>query len=121
VIACQRSCIPARTPGRDLWERVTAGVPRPGSVAQIEGVGGVVDEVDALVARRDGGGEQSPRRLRASPRSPLFPTGRFFADSTTTRLSFEIIEIDRSFLSDTLAQLPAIVDAFPVRGDITAD
>jgi hypothetical protein len=51
----------------------------------------------------------------------LFPTGRFFADSTTTRLSFEMIEIDRSFLSDTLAQLPEIVDAFPVRGDITAD
>ena len=45
----------------------------------------------------------------------------FLADSTTTRLSFEMIDIDRSFLSDTLAQFARIRDAFPVRGDITAD
>ena len=45
----------------------------------------------------------------------------FLADSTTTRLSFETIDIDRSFLSDTLAQLAAIIDAFPVRGDPAAD
>lgn len=45
----------------------------------------------------------------------------FLADSTTTRLSFEMIDIDRSFLSDTLAQLTTIIDAFPVRGDPAAD
>ena len=45
----------------------------------------------------------------------------FLADSTTTRLSFETIDIDRSFLSDTLAQLTTIIDAFPVRGDPAAD
>jgi hypothetical protein len=28
-----------------------------------------------------------------------------------------MIDIDRSFLSDTLAQLTTILDAFPVRGD----
>ncbi|MGO9976088.1 MAG: hypothetical protein ACLP01_25450 [Solirubrobacteraceae bacterium] len=37
----------------------------------------------------------------------------FLADSTTTRLSFEMIDIDRSFLSDTLAQFAEILDAFP--------
>jgi hypothetical protein len=45
----------------------------------------------------------------------------FLADSTTTRLSFEMIDIDRSFLSDTLTQLATILDAFPVRGDPAAD
>jgi hypothetical protein len=45
----------------------------------------------------------------------------FLADSTTTRFSFEMIDSDRSFLSDTLAQFATIVDAFPVRGDIAAD
>jgi hypothetical protein len=45
----------------------------------------------------------------------------FLADSTTTRLTFEMIDIDRSFVSDTFAQFAAIVNAFPVRGDITAD
>jgi hypothetical protein len=45
----------------------------------------------------------------------------FLADSTTTRLSFETIDIDRSFLSDMLAQLATILDAFPVRGDPAAD
>jgi hypothetical protein len=45
----------------------------------------------------------------------------FLADSTTTRLSFEMIDIDRSFLSDTLAHLATILDAFPVRGDPAAD
>jgi hypothetical protein len=44
----------------------------------------------------------------------------FLADDTT-RLSFETIDIDRSFLSDTLAQLATIIDAFPVRGDPAAD
>jgi hypothetical protein len=44
----------------------------------------------------------------------------FLADNTT-RLSFETIDIDRSFLSDTLAQLATIIDAFPVRGDPAAD
>ena len=32
-----------------------------------------------------------------------------------------MIDIDRSFLSDTLAQLTPILDAFPVRGDPAAD
>jgi hypothetical protein len=45
----------------------------------------------------------------------------FLADSTTTRLRFETIDIDRSFLSDMLAQLATILDAFPVRGDPAAD
>ena len=45
----------------------------------------------------------------------------FLADSTTTRLRFEMIDIDRSFLSDTLAQLTTIINAFPVRGDPAAD
>jgi hypothetical protein len=45
----------------------------------------------------------------------------FLTDSATTRLAFAMIDIDRSFLSDTLAQFTAILDAFPVRGDITAD
>jgi hypothetical protein len=45
----------------------------------------------------------------------------FLADSTTTRLRFEMIDIDRSFLSDTLAQLTTIINASPVRGDPAAD
>jgi hypothetical protein len=45
----------------------------------------------------------------------------FLADNTTTRLSFEMINIDQAFVRDTLAQFAAIVKAFPVRGDITAD
>jgi hypothetical protein len=45
----------------------------------------------------------------------------FLADRTTARLSFEMLDNDRSFVSDTLAQFAAILDAFPVRGDITAD
>ena len=44
----------------------------------------------------------------------------FLAD-TPTRLSFEMIDIDREFVRDALAQFAAIVEAFPVRGDITAD
>jgi len=44
----------------------------------------------------------------------------FLADNTT-RLSFETIDIDRSFLSHMLAQLATILDAFPVRGDPAAD
>jgi hypothetical protein len=45
----------------------------------------------------------------------------FLTDSTTARLSFEMIDIDQEFLHDALAQFAAIVQAFPVRGDITAD
>jgi hypothetical protein len=45
----------------------------------------------------------------------------FLADSATARLSFEMIDIDRAFVRDTLEQFAAIVEAFPVRGDITAD
>ena len=32
-----------------------------------------------------------------------------------------MIDIDRSFVRDTLAQFAAILHAFPVRGNITAD
>jgi hypothetical protein len=45
----------------------------------------------------------------------------FLADTATARLSFELIDIDREFVRDTLARFAAIVEAFPVRGDITAD
>jgi hypothetical protein len=45
----------------------------------------------------------------------------FLTDSTTARLSFEQIDIDRAFVHDALAQFAAIAEAFPVRGDITAD
>jgi hypothetical protein len=45
----------------------------------------------------------------------------FLSDSTTARLSFELIDIDQAFVGDALAQFAAIVKAFPVRGDITAD
>ncbi|MGH3025967.1 MAG: WapI family immunity protein, partial [Gaiellaceae bacterium] len=45
----------------------------------------------------------------------------FLTDSDTTRLAFELIDVDRAFISDALAQFAAITDAFPVRGDITAD
>jgi hypothetical protein len=45
----------------------------------------------------------------------------FLTDSTATRLSFETIDIDRAFVRDALAQLAAIVEAFPIRGDITSD
>ena len=45
----------------------------------------------------------------------------FLADTATARLIFEMIDIDREFVRDALAQFAAIVEAFPVRGDITAD
>jgi hypothetical protein len=45
----------------------------------------------------------------------------FLTDSAAARLSFEMIDIDRSFVRDTLAQFAAILQAFPVRGNITAD
>ena len=45
----------------------------------------------------------------------------FLVDNIAARLSFELIDIDRSFIRDALAQFAAIVEAFPVRGDITAD
>ena len=45
----------------------------------------------------------------------------FLADNVAARLSFETIDIDRIFIRDALAQFAAIVEAFPVRGDITAD
>ncbi len=45
----------------------------------------------------------------------------FLTDSDTTRLTFELINIDQAFVHDALAQFAAIVEAFPVRGDITAN
>jgi hypothetical protein len=45
----------------------------------------------------------------------------FLTDSTSARLSFEQIDIDREFIHDALAQFAAIAETFPVRGDITAD
>jgi hypothetical protein len=44
----------------------------------------------------------------------------FLADNAA-RLIFEMVDIDREFVRDALAQFAAIVEAFPVRGDITAD
>jgi hypothetical protein len=43
------------------------------------------------------------------------------ADSITARLSFEMIDIDQTFVRDALAQFAAIVEAFPIRDDITAN
>jgi hypothetical protein len=45
----------------------------------------------------------------------------FLADSAAARLSFEMIDIDQAFVHDALTQFAAIVEAFPVRGHITAD
>ncbi|MGO9903965.1 MAG: hypothetical protein ACLP0J_30835 [Solirubrobacteraceae bacterium] len=45
----------------------------------------------------------------------------FLADTATARVIFEMIDIDREFVRDALAQFAPIVEAFPVRGDITAD
>jgi len=45
----------------------------------------------------------------------------FLADSATTRITFEQIDIDRSFIHDTLTQLAEILNAYPVRGDPAAD
>jgi hypothetical protein len=45
----------------------------------------------------------------------------FLTDNAAARLSFEMIDIDQTFIHDTLEQFAAIVEAFPVRGDITAD
>ncbi|MDQ6774683.1 MAG: hypothetical protein M3071_00340 [Actinomycetota bacterium] len=45
----------------------------------------------------------------------------FLADNAAARLSFETIDIDQAFLHDALAQFAAIIEAFPVRGDTTAD
>lgn len=42
----------------------------------------------------------------------------FLTQQTAGRLSFRPAEIDRSSLRETLAQLEAIVDAFPVRGSL---
>jgi len=43
------------------------------------------------------------------------------AESTTTRLTFEMINIDRSFVRDTLTKLAAILAVLPLRGDPAAD
>ncbi len=40
----------------------------------------------------------------------------FLTEQTAGRLSFRPVEIDRSSLRETLAQLETIVDAFPARG-----
>ena len=45
----------------------------------------------------------------------------FLAEDLAARLTFELIDIDQGFIGDGLAQFAAIVEAFPVRGDITAD
>lgn len=46
---------------------------------------------------------------------------RFLADTAAARLSFDMIDVDQEFVSDTLAQFAANVEAFPVRGNITTD
>lgn len=45
----------------------------------------------------------------------------FLAETLAARLTFEQIDIDQAFIHDTLAQLAAIVDKYPVRGDPAAD
>ena len=45
----------------------------------------------------------------------------FLTDGDTIRLTFDLIKIDRAFVRDALTQFAAIAEAFPVRGDITAD
>jgi hypothetical protein len=44
----------------------------------------------------------------------------FLADHTT-RITFELITIDRAIVRDLLAQLAAVIETYPVRGDPTAD
>ena len=45
----------------------------------------------------------------------------FVGNQAGARLGFGPIDIDQSFLADTLALLHEIIETFPVRGDITAD
>ncbi len=45
----------------------------------------------------------------------------FIGNTAGARLGFGPIDIDRSFLADTLALFDDIIETFPVRGDITAD
>ena len=45
----------------------------------------------------------------------------FIAGNTADRVSFETIDVDRSLVRDALARSAAIVEAFPIRGAITAD
>ena len=45
----------------------------------------------------------------------------FVGNQAGARLGFGPIEIDRKFVADALALFDEIIEAFPVRGDITAD
>jgi hypothetical protein len=45
----------------------------------------------------------------------------FVANKAGARLGFGPIDIDRSFVADTLTLFNDIIETFPVRGDITAD
>jgi hypothetical protein len=90
---------------------------------------GFVDQLRALEHTRDGRatfGDPHPDSGDQFGLSIQLTHGHgtldgFLTDSDTTRLSFELINIDPTFVSDALAQFAAIIEAFPVRGDITAD
>ena len=91
----------------------------------------------AGAARRGGRAQPLSSRNRLPPahrraRRPI-PAGRldldaghgtldgFIAGNTADRVSFEMIDVDRSLVRDALAQSAAIVEAFPIRGAITTD
>jgi hypothetical protein len=88
-----------------------------------------VDQLRALEHAQDGqatlgdpdeeSGDQFSLTIRLNGTAGMLDG--FLADSAATRLSFEMINIDRAFVRDALAQFAAILQAFPVRGDITAD
>jgi hypothetical protein len=71
----------------------------------------------ALLRRRP----DAHKTQKANQRARSSSDTREPARRATARLSFEMIEVNRAFIRDALAQFAAIVEAFPVRGDITAD
>jgi hypothetical protein len=91
--------------------------------------GGFVDQLRALEHAQDGQATLGDPDEKSGDEFGLtirLKQGRgtldgFLTDSTAARLSFELIDIDRAFVRDALAQFAAIVEAFPVRGDVTAD
>lgn len=88
-----------------------------------------VDQLRALAGAQDGEarfGDPDPQSgdefgLTIQLKKGAGMLDGFLADSEGARLSFEMIDVDQQFVSDALAQFAAIIEAFPVRGDITAD
>jgi hypothetical protein len=88
-----------------------------------------VDQLRALGGAQDGEarfGDPDPQSgdefgLRIQLKKGAGMLDGFLADSEGARLSFEMIDVEERFVSDALAQFAVIVEAFPVRGDITAD